>query len=232
MQLRQVSLRSNPKEQIDNAATLKLMPQKPEKPAGFSSTFSSSISHGLPNSHPTPGLATSGATISDEESDNSEQEKLHPNLEAMAEDALLEPGFRPISGVGEDLKLRDLGPFDVVTPPDREKVIAYGRMFNGTLIMLGVRRIWDFEMLLELHRRGKWRIVEDGQNADAEVVGRTDPENANLLRKYDKKWKIVTRKGRTWMKGESEEEEKEEASENRSKRSRKRRRRGKRKAKT
>lgn len=127
-------------------------------------------------------------------------------LEQAAEEALLERGFRPLMHVGNHLELRDLFAFDVVLPPNRDMVIAYGCMYNGTLVAQCDSDTWDYELLLELHRRGKWKFKGNPYKIEADVVGRADRQNQRMLRKYDQRWGIVMKDGKTWIKKENGEE--------------------------
>jgi hypothetical protein len=91
---------------------------------------------------------------------------------------------------------------DLGVPSKAERVNEYARMYDRTLLSEAQRGVTEFELFMELHRRATQKYLKDGNRYPwdtVSILGEHQSQNAIIVSKYDRKWKIVQRGGLTYM---------------------------------
>jgi len=91
---------------------------------------------------------------------------------------------------------------DLEVPSKPERVNDYARMYSRTLLSEARKGVVEFELFMELHRRTTRKYLKDGSRYPwdvASIPGEYQNQNAIMVSKYDRKWKIVRRGGLTYM---------------------------------
>jgi len=91
---------------------------------------------------------------------------------------------------------------DLEVSSKAEQVNEYARMYNYTLLREARKGVYEFELFMELHRRATQKYLKDGTRYSWDTVsipGEYQNQNAIMVSKYDRKWKIVQRGGLTYM---------------------------------
>ena len=98
--------------------------------------------------------------------------------------------------------IRPLQPYQMNIKPDPQKADHFGRMYTFELVREAKRRIGDFELFIELHRRaaknhgeGRKRLGWDDYLDNYQFTN----ANAVFLRNYDRKWDIYERNGNSYV---------------------------------
>jgi hypothetical protein len=75
-------------------------------------------------------------------------------------------------------------------------------MYNCTLLSEAKKGVNDIELFMELHRRATQKYLKDGSRYPWDtnsIPGEYQNQNAIMVSKYDRKWKIVQHGGLTYM---------------------------------
>jgi hypothetical protein len=87
-------------------------------------------------------------------------------------------------------------------PSKANRVDECGRMYDRTLLSEVKKGANDIELFMELHRRVTQKYRKSGTRYPwdtASISGEYQNQNAVMVSKYDRKWKIIQRGGLTYM---------------------------------